>query len=109
VSARLFWTVGSSHLGPLGTSRSRVVRVARLRGETMRSTSLLECSGTVVVHRDQSVACTHDTCPRDLPRRTWFSLHSSFVRCSTALGGDGWRYCELDAPVTVGTGRWQPW
>ena len=74
----------------------------------MRTTSLLECFGTVVVHRDQAVSCTDDSCPTDLPRGTWFSLHSSFVRCSTALGGDGCVYCEFDAPVTAGTRRWQP-
>ena len=66
----------------------------------MRTTSLLECPGTVVIHRDQSVSCTTNTCPSDLPRRTWFSLHSAFVRCSTAVGGDGCGYCEFDVPLT---------
>ena len=74
----------------------------------MRTTSLLECPGAVVVHRDQSVSCTADTCPRDLPKVMWFNLHSSFVRCSTALGGDGCLYCEFDVPATVGTRRWEP-
>src|ERR1700719_1008601 len=74
----------------------------------MRTTSLLECQGTVVVHRDQSVSCTDDTCPRDLPRGTWFSLHSSFVRCSTALGGTGCLDCDFDLPRTVGHGDENP-
>ena len=77
-------------------------------GGTMGTTSVLACSGTVVVHRDQSVSCTDDTCPRDLPRGTWFSLHSSFVRCSIALGGDGCLYCEFGAPVRRWTGQLQP-
>ena len=47
------------------------------------------CSGAVVVHCDGAVTCTTDTCPRDLPRWMWFSLHSSFVRCVDALGADG--------------------
>jgi hypothetical protein len=71
----------------------------------MRTTSVLECAGAVVVHRDQSFSCTDDTCPRDLPKVMWFNLHSSFVRCSTALGGDGCLYCEFDFPITVGTRR----
>ena len=77
-------------------------------GGTMRTTSLVECPGAVVVHRDQSVSCTDDTCPRDLPKALWFSLHSSFASCSTALGGDGCLYCEFDAPVRAQTRRWQP-
>jgi hypothetical protein len=73
----------------------------------MRTTSLLECPGAVVVHRDQSVSCTDDTCPRDLPKALWFSLHSSFGSCSTALGGDGCLYCEFGARVRAETRRWQ--
>lgn len=73
----------------------------------MRTTSLLECFGTVVIHRDQSVSCTDDTCPHDLPRGTWFSLHSSFVRCSTALGGEGCASCEFDLPGVKGIRRRQ--
>ena len=81
--------------------RPRVVRVARLRGGTMRSTSLLECSGTVGVHRDEAVTCTDDTCPRDLPMAMWFSLHSSFVRCSAALDTDDCPNCGFEAPTDV--------
>ena len=67
----------------------------------MRTTSLLECPGAVVVHRDQSVSCTDDTCPRDLPKALWFSLHSSFVRCSTTLDADDSPNCEFETPVDV--------
>ena len=67
----------------------------------MRSTSLLECSGTVGVHRDEAVTCTDDTCPRDLPMAMWFSLHSSFVRCSTALDTEDSPNCGFETPVDV--------
>jgi hypothetical protein len=99
---------GCLHPRAARDSRPPCWRVARQEGGTMRTTSLLDCQGAVVVHRDQSVSCTDDTCPRDLPKALWFSLHSSFVRCSTALGGDGCLYCEFDAPVRSQTRRWQP-
>jgi hypothetical protein len=68
----------------------------------MRTTSLFECSGIVGVHRDEAVTCTSDTCPRDLPMAMWFSLHSSFVRCSTALDTDDCPNCGFETPVDVG-------
>src|SRR5579863_2329658 len=102
VTARLFRSVG----GPATSCRSgQPSPCNRSRGEEMEARSLLECEGTVVVHRDDSVSCTDDRCPHDLPRGTWFSLHSSFVRCSTALGGDGCLYCQFDAAVPAGTRR----
>jgi hypothetical protein len=64
---------------------------------------LPECSGTVVVHRYDAVTCTSDSCPRDLAIETWFSLHTSFVTCSTALDTDECPYCGFVAPATVGT------
>ena len=73
----------------------------------MRMRSLLECPGTVVIHQDESVSCTENTCPGDLPRGPWFSLHSSFVRCSAALGGSGCPSCEFRAPATGGIRRRQ--
>jgi hypothetical protein len=107
VNARLSCALGSSHL-VAQSSCPVFVNMVGSRGETMGTTLFLECSGAVVVHRDQSVSCTDDTCPRDLPKVMWFNLHSSFVRCSTALGGAGCLYCEFEVPVTVGTRRWQP-
>ena len=73
----------------------------------MRTTSVLACPGTVVVHRDQSVSCTRNQCPNHLPRGMWFSLHSSFVRCSIALGGQGCLYCDFEAPMPMGLRRRQ--
>jgi hypothetical protein len=67
----------------------------------MREMPLPECVGTVVVHRDDAVTCTRDTCPRDLPLETWFSHHASFVTCSTALDCP---HCGSDAPVQSGHG-----
>ena len=67
----------------------------------MRAMPLPECLGTVVVHRDDAVTCTRDTCPRDLPLETWFSHHTSFVTCSTALECP---HCGFDPPVQSGHG-----
>ncbi len=44
----------------------------------MRTMPLPECLGTVVVHRYDTVTCSRDTCPRDLPLDSWFSHHTSF-------------------------------
>lgn len=73
------------------------LRVARQKGGTMRAMPLPECLGTVVVHRDDAVTCTRDTCPRDLPLETWFSHHTSFVTCSS----DDCAYCRFNDPVPV--------
>ena len=67
----------------------------------MRALPLSERSGTVGVHRDEAVTCTSDTCPRNLPMPMWFSLHSSFVRCSTALDTDDCPNCGFETPVDV--------
>jgi hypothetical protein len=67
----------------------------------MRTLPLPECSGTVGVHRDEAVTCTDDTCPRDLPKALWFSLHSSFVRCGTALDTGDCPNCGFETPVDV--------
>ena len=66
----------------------------------MRAMPLPECVGTVVVHRDDIVTCTRDTCPRDLPLETWFSHHSSFVTCRT----DDCPHCGFNAPGRSGHG-----
>ena len=47
----------------------------------MRTMSLPECLGTVVVHRGDAVTCTRDSCPRDLSLDSWFSHHTSFMTC----------------------------
>src|SRR5579863_1116656 len=104
VTARLFRSVGDQQLCAARDNRPRVVNP---RGEEVGTRSLLECQGTVVVHRDDSVSCTDDRCPHDLPRGAWFSLHSSFVRCSTALGGDGCPSSEFDVPAPGGMRRRQ--
>jgi hypothetical protein len=49
------------------------------------------CDGTVVVHVDQSVECSAPDCPTSLDRRSWRSLHATFVRC----GHTGHRACSL--------------
>jgi hypothetical protein len=67
-----------------------------------------QCSGIVKVHRDEAVTCTSDACPRDLPMSMWFSIHSSFVRCSSALDIDNCPYCGFETPVTVGQGERNP-
>ena len=65
----------------------------------MYQSTLPPCSGTVVVHRDEAVTCTIDTCRRDLPRGTWFSLHDSFVYCPEWLGvGRMCPDCGFSAP-----------
>lgn len=74
----------------------------------MRTTALLACPGAVVVHRDQAVSCTDDTCPRDLPRGTWFSLHSSFVQCRTSFDIDDCPDCGFETRVNVEAGGMQP-
>jgi len=66
----------------------------------MRAMPLPECLGTVVVHRDDAVTCTRDTCPRDLPLETWFSHHTSFVTCKT----EDCPHCQIEAPVQLGHG-----
>ena len=48
----------------------------------MNDTALLTCAGTVTVHRDHSVTCSDDACPRDLNRGRWFSMHTRFVQCA---------------------------
>jgi hypothetical protein len=70
----------------------------------MRAMPLLECTGTVVVHRDDSVTCTTDTCPRDLPVETRFSLHTSFVTCGNAFDTDDCPHCGFDASTQLGHG-----
>jgi len=67
----------------------------------MGAMPLRECLGTVVVHRDDAVTCTRDTCPRNLPLEMWFSHHTSFVTCITALDCP---HCGFDAPVQSGHG-----
>jgi hypothetical protein len=49
----------------------------------MQAMPLPECLGTVVVHRGDAVTCTRDSCPRGLSLESWFSHHTSFVRCKT--------------------------
>ena len=87
--------------GPLGNSRPPCCEMGSTTGGTMQSTSSLECSGTVGVHRDEAVTCTDDTCPTELPMAMWFSLHSTFVRCSTALHTDDCPNCGFETPVDV--------
>ncbi len=56
------------------------------------------CAGTVVVHRDDAVTCSADTCPKDLGRGVWFSIHATFVRCPEAWGrGQGCPDCGFRA------------
>lgn len=70
----------------------------------MRAMPFPECLGTVVVHRDDVVTCTRDSCPRDLLLETWFSYHTSFVTCRT----DSCPHCGLNAPVQFGHGDSNP-
>jgi len=67
----------------------------------MPSARLPECPGRVVIHRDDAVTCTANTCPSNLPRGTWFALHSSFRRCGL-VHGDGCPECSFAAPAGVG-------
>jgi hypothetical protein len=98
VSAQLFRRSGGSCL--FWDCRSGALKQLVSRG-SMRATSLFECSGTVGVHRDEAVTCTSDNCPRDLSMAMWFSLHSTFVRCSTALDTDDCPNCGFETPVEV--------
>ena len=59
---------------------------------------LPECLGTVVVHQNDAVTCTRDTCPIDVSAETWFSHHSSFMTCNT----DNCPHCVFDALVKLG-------
>ncbi len=70
------------------TVRAAMSAVEQRRQETMRWVLLPECPGTVVIHRDNAVSCTTNTCPRNLPRGTWFSLHASFTPCEAAGGAE---------------------
>jgi hypothetical protein len=63
--------------------------VVGVKGGAMRVTSLPACSGTVVFHRDDAVTCTSGTCPSDLSKGVWVSLHRRFVRCDETLGLTG--------------------
>ncbi len=55
----------------------------------MRTASLPRCSGTVVLHRGDAVTCSRGTCPKDLSKAVWLSLHWRFVRCVEVLGHGG--------------------
>jgi len=70
----------------------------------MRAMPLPECLGTVVVHRNDAVTCTRDTCPRDLPPESWFGYHASFVVCRV----DACPNCEFDAAVQMSSGDGTP-
>jgi|GEM_PF-5168015 len=70
----------------------------------MHDMSPTSCQGTVVVHCDDAVTCTTDTCPKDLGRGIWFSIHATFVRCpETSDRGQGCPDCGFRT-VDVGTG-----
>src|SRR5579863_4083647 len=69
---------------------------ASIWGETMRTMSLPEYLGTVVVHRGDAVTCTRDSCPRDLSLESWFSHHTSFMTCRA----DECPHCVFEAPAT---------
>jgi len=64
----------------------------------MRTMSLPECLGTVVVHRYDAVTCRGNTCPRDLPLEVWFSHHTSFMTCRT----NDCPHCVFSAQVEHG-------
>ena len=70
----------------------------------MRTMSLPECLGTVVVHRYDAVTCTTDTCPRDMALDTWFSHHTSFITCRTNdcphCSVSAWMGREYDNPTS---------
>jgi len=70
----------------------------------MRAMPLPECVGTVLVHHNDLVTCTRNSCPRDAPLETWFSFHASFVTCSA----DDCPYCRCGAPVQLGNGQGSP-
>lgn len=70
----------------------------------MQAMPLPECLGTVVVHRDDAVTCTRDSCPRGLSLESWFSHHTSFVTCKI----DECPHCSFNAFVPLGHGDDHP-
>ena len=55
----------------------------------VRTSSLPRCSGTVILHRGDAVTCSRGTCPKNLSKAVWLSLHWRFVRCIEVLGRGG--------------------
>ena len=72
----------------------------------MTDAALVTCPGTVTVHRDEAVTCSHDDCPRDMNRGRWFGMHARFVHCAEARDPvSRCPDCSFEAHVPATTSR----
>lgn len=56
----------------------------------------IRCSGTVIVHADQSLTCSDPACTQSEDRSAWIGCHALFVGCAAL---DGTALCPRCTPA----------